>query len=61
MNKRDNVKLIELLAHIVHDVGGDGEVTAVAADGTRVNLGNLLYAPKALLNYLSTHPTPDTW
>jgi len=61
MRKRDNVKLVELLARFPHDVGGDGEVTAVASDGTKVSLGNLLWAPRALLAYLRAHPTPDTW
>jgi hypothetical protein len=60
--KRDEHLLLrEKLASLPTEVKADGEVTGRAADGTVVSLGNLNFAPKSLLSYLTTNPTPETW
>jgi hypothetical protein len=60
--KRDEHLLLrEKLASLPVQVKADGEVTGRAADGMCVSLGNLTFAPKSLLSYLTAFPTPETW
>ena len=48
-------------------IAKDGSITGKASDGTVVSLGHVFWVgpvehgADAIQNYLSTHPTPDTW
>jgi hypothetical protein len=61
VTNQENATLCKLLGAITHLRGEDGEIIAKASDGVTVSLGNVKYAPKSLLNYLTAHPTPETW
>lgn len=60
LTQAESLELAQRLDALDHNETPDGEVTARAADGVVVSVGNRLYAPAALLSFLRAVP-PEKW